>query len=743
MPATASPLREARNHVGADQSLDAMMAASFRIDLVPDLFDPANRTLASAWLGTRRLLVVRDAGVAERGEQLMAYLRDARQRGELDDFLDIEDLEGEHPGSFDRVVDAAVKAQLGRRDAFVAFGGEQTGRVVAIAAASFRRHTAAVRIHRDLAAVVACLRDGLRVALDGDPVSALARRTQVIIDQDGLLGPRAAQPGEDSALLLLALLDLQLVDRLAGGRPGEELSAVVRLCQRLGPGHPAWRLGEDWLRLAPREADQHGRRMWSLLFTAQVAQRLGLLGADAVRACVSLVDTPLSAVVPEVEAVDRWLGGRDAVGVLLPTAGGAAWVSVDRDALLRSGTGSTGGTRPARPPSIPDPGPRMTLGARVQLDVPVGFPVRFTERLLDPGSTALPEFLPWGCQVLAVVDPFRPDQLDRVHRLLAGYRECGYVSRFSVLPATASEHTKTMEQANRVVRAAEGLGLGATDRIIVFAGGTVMDVVGYAAYLYRQDTPYIRVPTTLVGMIDAGIGLKVGVNVNGHKNLLGAYHPPLACLCDMSFLSTLSIKDIQCGLAEAIKIGAVCDARLFSLIAEHHADVLAARETGTVRQILDRSIAAMLNQLSANPFEETLRRLPDFGHEFGHALESLSGYRLRHGVAVGIGMALSSGLAVRTGHLERQEYERLLTLLTQCELALFDPVCEPEVLWRRLTDEVVPHKAGRLHLVVPCRMGEGGFIDSIEEISVEMLRDTCDELGQRALRQRAPEVSHD
>ena len=139
----------------------------------------------------------------------------------------------------------------------------------------------------------------------------------------------------------------------------------------------------------------------------------------------------------------------------------------------------------------------------------------------------------------------------------------------------------------------------------------------------------------------------------------------------------------------------------------------------------------MLRQLSANPFEEDLRRLPDFGHEFGHMLESLSSFRLRHGEAVAVGMALSCSLAARTGHLASGDLDRLLSLLRQVDLPIYDPVCEPDVLWRRLRDEVLPHKAGQLHLVVPSRIGVGDFIDSFDQIDAGMLQDACADLRAR------------
>ena len=394
-------------------------------------------------------------------------------------------------------------------------------------------------------------------------------------------------------------------------------------------------------------------------------------------------------------------------------------------ALLEAPTEDRRGT-----PPVPA-GVRAAVYAHTDIHVPASFPVRFAVGLLDEDNWDLADLMPVRGQVVAAVDPYAVDQLSRVHRMLGRYRQYGYLSRFTVVPVHATDHAKTYDQVKRITQAAEGLGLGPRDRILVIGGGTVMDIVGYAAYLYRGDTPYVRLPTTLVGMIDAGIGLKVGINVNGHKNLMGAYHPPLACVCDTSFLRTLAADELRCGLAEAVKISMVCDSALFGLIEARHADLFSGADTAEARAILDGSIRTMLRQLEANPFEDELRRLPDFGHEFGHMLESLSRFRLRHGEAVSIGMALSSCLAASAGYLSRRDLDRLLDLLVASGLPIIDQVCDPEVLWAKLRDEVIPHKGGRLHLVVPRAVGVGDFIDSIDELGPEMIRDACALLRER------------
>jgi len=704
---------------------------------------------------------VRDAAAACRGQRLVDYLQAACGSGRLDEFrcVDIDlDSGGPDPdrpvagvGACGLVVQAAVKARLGRRDAVMAVGGERIGRVAAVAAASFRRYTMAVRIHHDLAAIVSCIRDGLRAALDGEPIAAATRRTHVLVDEDGVCSAPPGHPEEHLALLALALLDRHLLERLnrAGVEScrGDAVSAVLRLCRLLGPGHPAWRMGDAWLPLAPAGWSNNDRQAWALVTATWVACRLGLLPPAVLGGVEELADQ--LGLRPGPRRVDaasahRWLAGWPPgdVTVVLPTEDGdGVPVTVDRGALSdavaglvaadpRTRAGQSRPMRSAGPRRLGSIGPatRMHTLMQLRLDASASFPIRFAEHVLDPDTSSLPDLLPSGCRVLAVVDPYEGGQLDRVLRLLAAYRDRGRLAHATVMPVTVTEHTKNMDQVAAIVHTADGLGLGAEDRLIAIGGGMLMDVAGYAAYLYHRATPYIRVPTTLVGMIDAGIGLKVGVNLEHRKNLLGAYHPPLACLCDVAFLNTLPVAERRCGLAEAIKIAMVCDAHLFTLIEQHHTQVLAARDSPQVREILNRSITSMLCQLVANPVEEDPRRLPDFGHEFGHALESMSGYRLRHGEAVAIGMALSSQLAFRAGYLAQADLARLLTLIGRTGLSVADPVCAPDLLWRRLADDVVAHKAGKLHLVVPAGIGVGAFIDSLDEISVDMIRDACTEL---------------
>jgi len=368
----------------------------------------------------------------------------------------------------------------------------------------------------------------------------------------------------------------------------------------------------------------------------------------------------------------------------------------------------------------------------VRITRPLSFPVLVGGGVLDPERSALASQLPPDARVLAVVDGYSATVAERVASVL----RAGQARSCDVQVLVSSPMTKTLSSALRVVDRAARLRLAADDRIVAVGGGTVMDIAGFAAALYGGATPYIRVPTTLVGLVDAGVGFKVGVDAEGRRNLIGAYHPPIACLCDPEFLTTLPAPELRCGLAEMIKIAAVRDGEAFELIERCHGEVLARRTGATVTRMISWSIAAMVTDLAANPMEADLRRLPDFGHEFGHLLETTSRLRLRHGEAVAIGMALACEVAVETGRLDPADCSRILGLIRAAGLPVFDRCCDPAALWRGLADDVVPHKNGSLNLTVPTGIGTGGFIDPLAAVSEPILERVCRRL--RACAENPP-----
>ncbi|KAK6078050.1 2-epi-5-epi-valiolone synthase [Seiridium cupressi] len=191
-----------------------------------------------------------------------------------------------------------------------------------------------------------------------------------------------------------------------------------------------------------------------------------------------------------------------------------------------------------------------------------------------------------------------------------------------IIPMHCTSYCKDMDAVLKIIDAATELAMSQEDLIIVVGGGTLMDVVGFAAAIYKGGKSYIRVPTTLVGMIDAGVGAKVGVDFKNHKSLIGRYFAPKSCLNDSNpFLTTLPRREFACGLAEAIKVAPIESPRPFEVIERYHRNIEYNTHT---EELIRTSIRMILQELEPNLREESLCRLVDFGHESGHIVEALA-----------------------------------------------------------------------------------------------------------------------
>ncbi|KAK3381226.1 hypothetical protein B0H63DRAFT_395762, partial [Podospora didyma] len=338
-------------------------------------------------------------------------------------------------------------------------------------------------------------------------------------------------------------------------------------------------------------------------------------------------------------------------------------------------------------------------------------------------------------RVLVIVDSYSDTIVGDVTKYFESYAPA--LDNIKILPMHVASTGKDSAAVLAVIDAALAVGLSPRrDLVIAVGGGTLMDIVGFAASMYaHQGTagggglPFIRIPTTLVGIIDAGVGVKVGVNQGAHKNVIGRYYAPVACLNDPdAFLLSLPEREVACGLAEAIKMALIKSSRLFDMIEGYqaHGSLEHGLKTGYVHETIRLSIRTMLEDLQPNLHEDNLRRLVDFGHEFGHIVEALARHELPHGECVAIGMGISSSLAHRKGILSQTELDRILDCMLRLGLpisATMHGCCDPEVLWRKICTDGTNHKDGMLWLVVPENIGRGTFLGHISDIDAAMLAD--------------------
>jgi 2-epi-5-epi-valiolone synthase len=256
--------------------------------------------------------------------------------------------------------------------------------------------------------------------------------------------------------------------------------------------------------------------------------------------------------------------------------------------------------------------------------------------------------------------------------------------------------------------------------LISIGGGVCSDLVTVAASWIRRGISHIRVPTTLIGQIDAAIGIKGAVNFGKKKSALGAFYPPEYVLVQPSFLRTVPRDHLRAGLAEIVKIALVADAKLFHLLAEHGRELLDssfAAKKHVAMDLLWRAAIRMIEQLQPNLYENrSLQRLVDFGHTFSPAVEGHSEYAILHGEAVAIDIALSSVLAKNLSLLDEADCATILKLLRELELPINCDVLDYPLAVASLED-ARRHRGGRVNLVVPVQIGQGAFIEDIETIT--------------------------
>jgi 3-dehydroquinate synthase len=299
------------------------------------------------------------------------------------------------------------------------------------------------------------------------------------------------------------------------------------------------------------------------------------------------------------------------------------------------------------------------------------------------------------------------------------------------------ETEKTWPQVERICGTASAAGFGRHGILVAVGGGITLDLAGTAASLFRRGIGYVRVPTTLVGLVDVAVGIKHGINAFGRKNILGSFYPPLASVSDYSFLRTLPVAEIACGFAEIVKVALVRDEGLFEQIEQHGRELLHSHfqaPASAAREIALRAELLMMEELAPNLFESNLARLVDFGHTFSPTIETATDYRISHGKSVALDLLLSTVIAANKGICEPSLIERLFVLLCQLDLPVWDrEMPSAEALCVAIQD-ARRHRGGALNLVVPCAVGAAIFLQDVGREDIQQGLDVMYELTSEAPR---------
>ncbi|HEV2643746.1 MAG TPA: 3-dehydroquinate synthase [Candidatus Elarobacter sp.] len=278
-----------------------------------------------------------------------------------------------------------------------------------------------------------------------------------------------------------------------------------------------------------------------------------------------------------------------------------------------------------------------------------------------------------------------------------------------VITIPAGEEHKSRDTWASVTDQLLDAGLGRDSAIVALGGGVVCDLAGFVAATFMRGIPVTHVPTTLLAMTDASIGGKTGVDTPAGKNLVGAFHSPSVVVIDAQVLSTLPLTELRSGLAESIKHGAVADAGYFEELSREAPRLLAegsgGRDLGLLDRVIRKSVRLKADVVAADEREKGARKTLNFGHTIGHAIELLSGFTVRHGEAVAIGMVLEARAGELTGHTEPGTADAIQTALVRAGLPVARPAGpSPEQLLGVMRGDK-KSRAGAIEYAIPTRIG--------------------------------------
>ncbi len=342
-----------------------------------------------------------------------------------------------------------------------------------------------------------------------------------------------------------------------------------------------------------------------------------------------------------------------------------------------------------------------------------GYPIAIGPGLLT--SAQAWHDLPTARRVLVVHDSGIPSDY---HRQVLAVLADRQVESFRI---AAGESSKNLDSYAGIMQALAGMNAGRDALIVALGGGVVGDLAGFAAATWMRGIGFVQVPTTLLAMVDSSVGGKTGINLAQGKNLVGAFHQPVAVLADTDTLRTLPDRELRAGLAEVVKYGAIGDAGFFAWL-ETHVEALLARDPAALTPAIATSVRHKAAIVARDERESGERALLNFGHTFAHTLESATRYRTwLHGEAVAIGMVQAARLSTHLGMAPAADAERLAALLRRFGLPVAasanDHATAPAALLALMRLDKKATAAG-LRFVLWHGIGQAELIDGVADADV-------------------------
>ncbi len=361
----------------------------------------------------------------------------------------------------------------------------------------------------------------------------------------------------------------------------------------------------------------------------------------------------------------------------------------------------------------------MSAIRKVEVAGENGYGIEIGPGLLDDGARLARTLR--GRHALVVSDGnVAPLYLDRLETALRAAKPELALGRFVFPPG---EHEKTLARFSQCLDALAALGATRDATVLALGGGVVGDLAGFASACWMRGIDCVQVPTTLLAMVDSSVGGKTAVDLPSGKNLVGAFHPPRAVLADTATLRTLPDRELRAGLAEVVKYGAIFDAGFLDWL-EAHSEALLARQDAALAEAVARSCQYKAEVVARDPFERGDRAMLNFGHTFGHAIETEQGYAgtrgdgLNHGEAVAVGMVLAARLSAALGRSSAADAHRLRDLLERFGLPTEIPAgLQPQALLARMRLDKKADASG-LRFILWDRAGAARIVSGVGDAEV-------------------------
>lgn len=290
-----------------------------------------------------------------------------------------------------------------------------------------------------------------------------------------------------------------------------------------------------------------------------------------------------------------------------------------------------------------------------------------------------------------------------------------------IFTVRSTEAEKDWKNAERVLKFFQDIKLLRRETVIAIGGGVLLDLVGFCCSIYRRGVPYVRIPTTLLAIVDASVGAKTSINHFGYRNRIGSFYPPKLTLIDKTFIRTQDHREISNGLAEILKLAIVLDYQLFELVELSPQELLRLKfqNHSLADAIIDRSISGMTQELNDNLWERDLQRPVDFGHTFSPMVEMKNVPNLLHGEAVILDCLLSACISNLRGYISNEHLKRIFKTVSECDLPTqHEDFYNVDLLWEGLQD-VMNHRNGNQYIPVPTRIGSCEIINNLTRGELE------------------------